>query len=215
MVLNVGGIANITVLPRDYERSVTGFDTGPGNGLMNTWTAQHRHEPYDDEGKWAASGSVNRELLSLLLDDPFFSRTPPKSADRQDFQRAWLQQALTRHPSVTAADVQATLCELTARSIVNAIGEHGGGTQRVLVCGGGIHNKQLLARLESLLSPVVVESTACHGLEPDWVEAVALAWLAKRALQGRAGNVPTVTGADEEVVLGGVYRNSSAESASP
>lgn len=204
VVLNLGGMANITVLPRDTAIPVTGFDTGPGNVLLDGWAARHRGTPYDAEGAWAAGGGVLPALLQRLLADPYFTTPPPKSTGRERFHLDWLEARLegTEDPQ----DVQTTLLELTARSVAQAIADHAAGTEEILVCGGGANNTALMQRLARHLAPRTVHSTAHHGVEPQAVEAMAFAWLARQTLHGAAGNLPAVTGARHPVVLGGVYR---------
>ncbi|MEO7557974.1 MAG: anhydro-N-acetylmuramic acid kinase [Gammaproteobacteria bacterium] len=209
VVVNLGGIANITVLPADPRQSVLGFDTGPASTLMDAWTQQHLHKPMDEDGRWAASGSVVKPLLERLLSDPYFKLAPPKSTGFEYFNLAWLNHKLGKHgAAIPAQDVQATLCELTAASIAQAITEHAPDTRQVLLCGGGVHNQTLLQRLRVLLPTCQMDPTAIYGIEPDWVEAMAFAWLAKQTLEGKAGNLPSVTGAKRAVVLGGVYKGS-------
>lgn len=208
VVLNIGGIANITVLPRDSGQPVIGFDTGPGNALMDAWAMEHLGTPRDDEGRWSASGTINESLLAALLDDPYFALPPPKSTGREYFHLDWLRKVL-RHggmETLLPKDIQATLCELTAASITQAITTFAPDAQQVLVCGGGVHNSMLMRRLRSLSKDCEVASTATFGINPDWVEAIAFAWLAKQTLENKPGNLPSVTGARRAVVLGGVYR---------
>ncbi|MGD8547526.1 MAG: anhydro-N-acetylmuramic acid kinase [Thiohalophilus sp.] len=205
VILNIGGIANITVLPSDPQQSVSGFDTGPGNGLMDAWIHQHYSQAFDRDGEWAASGGVHPGLLERLLHDPYFALPAPKSTGREYFNLPWLQPILDAFPNLAARDVQTTLCELTARSIADAIQQYAESTDEVLVCGGGVHNKYLMQRLAELLTPARVGVTTEGGLDPDWVEATAFAWLAKQSLEHQPGNLPSVTGASHPVVLGGVY----------
>jgi anhydro-N-acetylmuramic acid kinase len=205
VVLNIGGIANITVLPADPAIAVTGFDTGPGNTLMDAWAQQHLDAAMDAGGHWAAGGTCDAQLLEELIQDVYFSSAPPKSTGREYFNLDWL----SRYPSadsIAAQDVQATLCRLTTRTIIEAIEKHAPGTQRLLVCGGGIHNRCLMQQLQTGLPGTRVESTAQYGLDPDWVEAAAFAWLAKQQLAARPGNLPEVTGAARPVVLGTLYK---------
>lgn len=209
VIVNMGGIANLTLLPAategDHDK-VHGFDTGPGNALLDAWTMEHLGEPQDTGGRWAASGSVHEDLLSLLLQEPYFQKPPPKSTGREYFHLAWLRDRLGNLGEVpAAADVQRTLCELTARTVATALEEHGIGGERVLVCGGGAHNPLLLRRLEELLAPRPVAATDDYGVPADWVEAAAFAWLAMRTMEGLPGNLPSVTGARRAVVLGGIY----------
>lgn len=214
VVLNIGGIANITVLPKDPEQAVIGFDTGPGNTLLDYWAQQHLGRPLDSDGAWGGGGHCLPALWEILLDEPYFQRAPPKSTGKELFSPDWLQRRLQKLDSQPAAvDVQATLARLTAHSIAQAVSRHAKGTERVLVCGGGVHNRHLMTLLQELLTEPGtgrVESTDRHGMAPDWVEAMAFAWLARRRLQGRPGNLPSVTGARHPVVLGAVYPGLSA-----
>jgi len=205
-ILNIGGIANLTLLPADTKAMITGFDTGPGNGLMDAWIEQHQQQRYDRDGEWAASGHVHPGLLERLLHDPYFARIPPKSTGREYFNLNWLQPALEPFADLAPRDVQATLCELSARSIAEALQATMESVEEVLICGGGIHNRTLYQRLEELLTPARLTSTAEAGIDPDWVEAAAFAWLARQTLAGQPGNLPSVTGASHPVVLGGIYR---------
>lgn len=204
VVLNIGGIANITVLPAGSD-DVTGFDTGPGNTLLDTWIQVCKGEKFDDGGNWAKSGKISSGLLELLLRDPYFALPPPKSTGFEYFNLMWLRQALSEVGELEDADVQATLCALTARSIADAIQKFAPATAELLVCGGGIDNSELIRWLVSALAAVRVRSTADFGLEPDWVEAVAFAWLARRCLNRETGNLPGVTGASRAAILGGIY----------
>jgi anhydro-N-acetylmuramic acid kinase len=202
VVLNLGGIANITVLGADG--SVGGFDTGPANGLLDAWCQRHRGEPYDRDGTFAASGRVDQPLLDALLDDPYFALVPPKSTGREHFHLDWLA-VQPRLAALAAADVQATLLELSARSVVDAINDRAPSTEEVLACGGGVHNGALMRRLGELLAPRSLLSTARHGIDPDYLEATAFAWLARQRLLGLPGNLPAVTGARGPRVLGALY----------
>ncbi len=202
VVLNLGGIANITVLRADG--GVLGFDTGPANGLMDAWCLRHHGEPFDRNGDFAASGKVDTALLDAMLDEPYFALPPPKSTGREHFHLQWL----ARHERVTAlsaAAVQASLLELSARSITDAIAHHAPDAEEVLACGGGVHNAALMLRLSQLLSPRSLTSTSRHGIDPDFLEATAFAWLARQRLLRLPGNLPTVTGACGPRVLGAVY----------
>lgn len=206
IVLNLGGIANITLLPAGRPDAVSGFDTGPANILMDAWCRQHKNKPYDSGGEWAASGDVHAGLLAQLMNHPFFTLSPPKSTGREDFHPGWLRQELqTLGQSVAAADVQATLLELTAASIAHAIKTTGMAEGDLLLCGGGAFNSTLWHRLHDLLPAWTLHSTADFGLAPNWVEATAFAWLARQTLLGLPGNLPAVTGAAGLRVLGAVY----------
>ena len=206
VILNIGGIANITVLAA-HTNATTGFDTGPGNILLDSWFRKHHGKGFDRNGDWGSSGRLHRPLLDELLAHPFFLQPPPKSTGRETFHLNWLEQVLDRIGSETIQpqDVQRTLAEFTAASITLAIQQYAENTEQVLVCGGGIHNHCLMRRLETMLSPRAVESTTKHGLHPDWIEAVAFAWLAKQTLEDHAGNLPAVTGARHPVILGAIY----------
>ncbi|KGQ20126.1 Anhydro-N-acetylmuramic acid kinase [Lysobacter dokdonensis DS-58] len=200
-VLNLGGIANFTLLPTQGD--VRGFDTGPANALMDAWCELHHGTPFDAHGAFAARGRIDEALLHSLLSDPWFTRPPPKSSGREQFHLDWVRTHM--HGVQTPEDVQATLVELTARTVADALRAQQPETRRILVCGGGVHNPVLLARIAANLPGVHVESTAAHGLDPDFVEAMAFAWLARETLAGRPGNVPAVTGARGPRVLGVVY----------
>lgn len=201
-VLNLGGIANITVVDADHGSS--GFDTGPANTLLDGWVQQQLGQAYDADGAWAASGKVLPELLESLLQDPYFKRPPPKSTGLEYFNLAWLRERLSGR-GYRPKDVQATLVELSARSVAAAVQTYAGSAQQLLVCGGGVHNRLLMKRLAALLAPLPVRSTAALGVDPDFVEACAFAWLARQRLLQQPGNVPQVTGASAPVVLGGIY----------
>jgi len=203
-VVNIGGIANITTLPPDASHAVTGFDTGPGNTLLDGWVRRHCNTAMDSNGDWAAGGHVVDTLLNSLLQDPYFRASPPKSTGREYFNLAWLLDHMNTG-ELSPQDIQATLCELTARTIATAVLQHAGETRRLLVCGGGVHNRHLLDRLAANLPDVAVESTAVYGLDPDWVEATAFAWLAKQTRDGKPGNIPEVTGARRAVKLGRLF----------
>ena len=202
VVLNLGGIANITVL--GPEGQVLGFDTGPANGLLDAWCLEQRGEPFDRDGAFAAAGKVDAPLLEALLADRYFTLPPPKSTGREHFHLAWL----VRQPRVallSPADVQATLLELTAHTVADAIEACAPTATDVLVCGGGVHNSRLMARLAEWLAPRRVASTATHGIDPDYLEAAAFAWLARQRVLGLPGNLPAVTGARGPRVLGALY----------
>ncbi|WP_130621043.1 anhydro-N-acetylmuramic acid kinase [Dyella amyloliquefaciens] len=202
VVLNLGGIANITVL--EAKGRVLGFDTGPANGLMDAWCLRHRGTAYDAGGAFAASGRVDETLLAALLADPYFALPAPKSTGREHFHLAWLE-SHECVASLAAADVQATLLELSARSVTDAINRHAPDAIDVLACGGGVHNGLLMRRLGELLALCKVTTTAEYGIDPDYLEATAFAWLARQRLLGLPGNLPAVTGARGPRVLGAVY----------
>jgi anhydro-N-acetylmuramic acid kinase len=202
-VLNIGGIANLTLLRADG--AMTGFDCGPGNALLDAWSLQHTGQPYDDDGRWAESGRVLPELLATLLGEPFFRQAPPKSTGRDLFNRPWLDAHLSAVPQAAPQDVQATLTELTARACAGEVQRHAPGLQRLLVCGGGALNGQLMGRLQALLPQAQVTSTAAAGLPPQQVEAAAFAWLAMKAVRGEKLALESTTGALGARVLGGIY----------
>ncbi len=200
-VVNIGGIANITIMDGD---NVLGFDTGPGNTLMDIWCQQHLNQAYDRNGDWATSGQVNSELLKTFANDKYFRLPPPKSTGKEHFSAVWLEQKLKHFSNLKAEDTQATLCQLTADSITNAINQHAPNNKLTLICGGGAHNKRLIKSLEQNLNAPLL-STASRGIDPDHVEAIAFAWLARQTLNGLPGNLCRVTGADSTVILGGIY----------
>jgi anhydro-N-acetylmuramic acid kinase len=206
VVVNIGGIANITALQPNHP--ATGFDTGPGNTLLDLWIRRHRNLDYDRGGVWAASGNVDAALLATLLTEPYFASIAPKSTGRELFNMKWLDGHLSRHSATAPADVQATLAELTATTIVTSVDHALHECKQLIVCGGGAHNTDLMARLRRL-SGRSVDTTAAFGIAPDWVEGAAFAWLARARLRNEAGNVPTVTGARSPAVLGGVYLSSA------
>jgi anhydro-N-acetylmuramic acid kinase len=201
VILNIGGIANITVLPGTGP--VTGFDTGPGNLLMDAWATKHLGKRYDGNGDWAASGTVIESLLQSCLDEPFFDLPPPKSTGRDLFNLVWLASKITDR--MTPADVQRTLLELTTVSIADAILKHCDEVDEVYVCGGGAHNAALLNGLRGKLPHASILLTDTLGISADWVEAAAFGWLASQALHRAPGNLPEVTGAKGERILGAVY----------
>jgi anhydro-N-acetylmuramic acid kinase len=201
-VLNIGGIANLTLLP--VRGAVRGFDTGPGNGLMDAWSLRHRDQPFDRGGAFAAIGRSDDLLLARLMAEPWLSQPPPKSTGRDLFHLGWLEARLGA-AALTPADVQATLARFTARTIADALRAELPTCARVLVCGGGVHNPVLLRELSAALPGMVVESTGEHGMDPDFVEAMAFAWLAREFLARRPGNLAAVTGARGPRVLGALY----------
>ncbi len=202
-VVNIGGIANVTLLAADAGGVTAGYDCGPGNALMDEWALLHLGKAQDCEGRFAAQGQVLQPLLAAWLAAPYFHLPPPKSTGRSLFNLDWANALVPDGlAQYAAADVQATLCELTARSISAAIPA---GTGRVLVCGGGVFNSHLMQRLAALLPATKVASTEVAGLPPQWVEAAAFAWLAQRRVNHLPGNLPSVTGASRAAVLGGIY----------
>jgi anhydro-N-acetylmuramic acid kinase len=202
VIANLGGMANITVLTRDS--SVTGFDTGPANRLLDAWIASHEGKEFDAGGAWAATGQVDDTLLRELLDEPYLKLAPPKSTGRELFNLPWLQSKLglfARQP----CDVQATLQQFTAESLADAVRQYAPGAA-LYVCGGGAHNVNLLNAIGLLIAPNRVASTATLGLDPDYVEAAAFAWFAKRTLEGLTSSACSVTGAKGARILGAVHR---------
>lgn len=209
VILNLGGIANVTLLPSRRDEAelgtpVRGFDTGPANALCDAWIRACREAPFDTGGGWAAQGRVDEALLAAMLADPYFRQPPPKSTGTEHFHLEWVQRHL-KGRTLAPEDVQRTLVELSARSVAAAVRETAPRARRLLVCGGGVHNRCLMGRLEANLPGWDVASTATLGVPPDWVEAMAFAWLARETLAGRPGNLPAVTGAREAVVLGAIH----------
>lgn len=201
VIVNVGGIANITDLPP--RGPVTGFDTGPGNVLMDAWIERQRGEPFDRNGAWAEEGRVLPEVLASLLGNEYFRKAPPKSTGRDTLNLGWLERVLSGKES--PQDVQATLLALTADTVVAAVGRYCAGTMEVFLCGGGAHNRALVRRLRHGLAGARVAPTDELGIGADWVEAMAFAWLARQALRREPGNLPDVTGAEGPRVLGAIY----------
>ena len=201
VIVNIGGIANLSDLPA--RGAVTGFDTGPGNVLLDLWIHRHLGEAHDSAGAWAQGGTVLADVLAAMLAEPYFARRPPKSCGRDLFNAAWLEKFPLRRAA--AHDVQATLAELSARSIAGAVDQYCAHADELYVCGGGAHNLDLLERLRRNLPGCRIDTTTALGTDPDWVEAIAFAWLAKQTLEGRPGNLPAVTGAGGERVLGAIY----------
>lgn len=209
VVVNIGGMANITILPAAQDQMVMGFDTGPGNVLMDGWIRRCQGLDYDDNGQWASRGAVNAPLFNACISEPYFSLSPPKSTGRELFDQQWLDRAITLAGGDTIVqkpeDVQATLCELTAWSIAQSILKYAPSADEVFVCGGGYRNGHLMRRLASLLPAANLAGTDQLGLHPDLVEATAFAWLAKQTMNGLPGNLPSVTGALQSVILGAIY----------
>lgn len=201
VILNIGGIANLTDLAPG--KTTTGFDTGPGNLLMDAWIARHQSKPYDKDGAWARSGKAIPALLQRLLAEPYFSAAAPKSTGRDLFNLEWLQQHLNGDEA--PEDVQLTLLALTGESIAAALRNHCPGTQELYICGGGAHNAALLSYLRGTLPQCRVAKTDEMGIAADWMEAIAFAWLAQQAMHLRPGNLPAVTGAKHPCVLGAIY----------
>lgn len=205
-VLNLGGIANLTLLAAG---GVSGFDTGPANCLLDDWYRRHHDGRYDEHGRWAASGRVDEDWLNGLLGEPFFSRLPPKSTGIEHFSPAWLDQRLPDWAEQRASDVQATLAELTARSVVAMLNNTTPPTH-LLVCGGGVHNLDLLDRFKRLLPGVEIGSTAADGIDPDYVEAVLFAWMARERLAMRRVDTRSITGARLPILAGTIVADATS-----
>lgn len=202
VILNIGGIANITLLTATGDCS--GYDTGPGNILLDSWCRQQLGTAYDNNGDWGSGGTVDRALLEQLKSHSFFAQPSPKSTGREEFNLAWLENQLSGF-NLPAQDIQATLMQLTADSIADQINNLGPPICEVLVCGGGVMNSGLMKLLANAMPQSTVCSTSQLGLDPNWVEACAFAWLAKRRIENKTGNLPAVTGASRKTILGGVY----------
>ncbi len=200
-ILNLGGIANLTLL--DSQGNVSGFDTGPGNCLLDGWIRRNKGEPYDADGRWAAQGTVLQPLLMTLLEDPWFSRLPPKSTGVEYFHLRWLENNVALE-GFDPQDIQATLAELTARSVAADIPDS---VSEVLVCGGGVHNSDLICRLKALRPECGFQSTGTHGIDPDCVEAMLFAWLARERLAGQPQDTTSITGARHPVLLGSIHKS--------
>jgi anhydro-N-acetylmuramic acid kinase len=205
-ILNIGGIANLTILPTAGE--VSGFDCGPGNLLLDAWVHHHLGKAFDDDGRWASTGTPNSELLARMLQDPYFAKQPPKSTGRDHFNLHWLNNLMTGL-SLAPEDVQATLLQLTIDSILNALRSFASNTQTLIVCGGGVRNIALLELLKIQarrhLPNLRITSSAEFGIDPQLVESLAFAWLAWAFMQKRPANVPAVTGAKGSRILGALY----------
>ena len=204
-IINIGGIANITYLPKttDQQNSVSGFDSGPGNMLIDAWTKQHLHQDYDADGAWARTGRVNDALLQQMLGDPYLAAPPPKSTGRDLFNDEWLQQQLSKI-TLSPQDVACTLTKLTANSIADALIKFCPPVDEIYLCGGGARNSLLVSELRHNLPNTLIEPTDALGVGVDWVEAAAFAWLAHQTISHRPGNLPAVTGAKGLRILGAI-----------
>lgn len=200
-VINIGGIANISYLS---GKKVIGFDIGPGNTLMDYWCQKNLNNSYDKNGEWAKSGTPNLKLVNHLKQDPYFSLAAPKSTGKEYFSPAWLDEKISHFSVCSINDIQASLCQLTAETISEAIHKQAPDTHHTLICGGGIHNEFLIEAISKNLDQPV-SSTAEFGINPDHVEAMAFAWLARQTLKNLPGNLTEVTGAKNPVILGGIY----------
>ena len=207
IILNIGGIANITVLSPD--RLCMGFDTGPGNVLLDGWCQRHRGNPFDENGNWGAGGTICETLLHQLKGHPYLRQSSPKSTGRELFNLKWLEQQLKEHQNhiefLAPQDVQATLCKFTADTISDCIKSLKCPVDEIFVCGGGAHNRALMKTLRQKLDGLNLRTTKSLGVHPDNVEAAAFAWLAMRRINGLSGNLPSVTGARHSTILGGVF----------
>lgn len=199
VIVNIGGIANITILPKAKSQPVTGFDCGPGNTLMDAWIRLQQQQAFDTDGNFASSGKTETKLLATLLQDEYFQLPAPKSTGFEYFNLKWLNKFI--HHEVSSADIQSTLCDLTAVSIIRAINQYAADTEEIYICGGGINNLELMRRLQAI-SRCPIVSTEKLGVPPQWVEAMAFAWLAYRHKHQLSANLPSVTGACRAVPLG-------------
>ena len=202
-ILNLGGIANISWLPGDENQMVSGFDTGPGNALLDAWCQDQTGKPFDQNGRWSSEGAVNQELLRDMLTDAYFALPAPKSTGKEKFNLQWLKTYLSRHPDIAAADIQRTLLELTVMTIVRQL--PASNALNIFVCGGGVHNDELMSALRHACVSHSVSITDELGIDTQWVEAIAFAWLAQQTLAKLPGNLPDVTGASGNRVLGATY----------
>jgi len=203
--LNIGGIANLTVLGPQLAQDVLGFDCGPGNALLDAWCQQHRGQAFDASGTWAAAGRVDAALLEVLLQEPYFALPAPKSTGRDLFNSNWLDEQLARVQPLAPVDVQATLTELSAKVCADSVQRYGSASHELIVCGGGDYNLHLMRRLQANLPALRVGSSLDHGLPPLQVEATAFAWLARKAVLRETGSLETVTGAQGARILGAIY----------
>jgi anhydro-N-acetylmuramic acid kinase len=202
MIVNIGGMANLTFLPAHADNAIIGYDTGPGNTLIDKWIQQQNNQPYDVDGQWARSGQLDEALLARMLEDDYFAQPAPKSTGREKFNLDWLAAFIT--PTMAPQDVQHTLVHLTAKSLANEVSQITDSGE-IYLCGGGSHNGFLLATIAFYLPEFTVLNTHALGVNPDWVEAMAFAWLARAYVQRQPGNVPSVTGAQRSAVLGSFY----------
>src|SRR5690606_5415188 len=205
-VVNIGGISNVSLLQQG-ENPLLGFDTGPGNVLMDSWIGLIQGKSYDQNGSWAASGTVNRRLLESMLQDAFFRLPAPKSTGRELFNLPWLMGHLEPLNGLDDCDVQATLLELTARSIAESTDWHSEQIEEILLCGVGSPNRSLLIRLQTLIRPLPILTSDSAGLPPDCLEGVAFAWMARKACRAESIDCRAVTGPSRPCLLGGIYRS--------
>ena len=209
VVLNMGGIANITILANEGNEPTMGFDTGPANTLLDSWTRIHLNKEFDQDGAWAQQGMVHKKLLESLLKHPYFRQVPPKSADVKQFDIKWLENFVQMFTNIDAKDVAATLVALTVHSITSAINHWAKDTKQVVACGGGCKNTYLMQQLAKQLQTITLHTSDEFGIGADWVEATAFAWLAHQTLLQQPGNAPRSTGAKGARILGGVYYGGS------
>ena len=203
IILNIGGMANLTLIPAKAD--VIGFDTGPGNALLDDWIQINLGKEYDEDSNWGLSGEINKNLLDVMLNDPYFAKIPPKSTGREYFNINWLNSLVDQTKTkIVAQDIQATLLELTLQTIIDAINRFTHKAGEVLVCGGGAANKTLMGKLQDKLD-IEITTTEKYGLSPDCIEAVTFAWLAKQRIEVKPANLPSVTGAKKKAILGGIY----------
>ena len=203
-IINIGGMANISYLPKNNQQDTAGFDTGPGNTLLDSWCQQETGRNFDSNGEWARSGKLSEQLLNNMLKDPYFSQSIPKSTGREYFNLDWINQQL-KNETIEAKDVQNSLTELTAKTIIDAIDRHFPETSQLVLCGGGVHNDFLKDRLQEHSAKRSLLDTSEFGIDPNWVEAAAFAWFAHCCLNNIPANEPLVTGARSRVVLGAIY----------
>ncbi len=204
-VLNLGGIANLSVLPADASLPVLGFDCGPGNALMDAWCQRHTGQSFDASGNWAAGGQCIPDLLQQLKDEPYFSQIPPKSTGRDLFSQTWLARKLQNFATSQPQDIQTTLTELTASACAESVERYAQNSNLLIVCGGGAFNQHLLQRMQVHLPTHQVSTSERFGLPPMQVEAAAFAWLARQTIHRLPGNLPSVTGAAGPRILGAIY----------
>jgi anhydro-N-acetylmuramic acid kinase len=202
-IVNIGGFANVTVLSKN--KGIKGFDTGPGNVLIDAWALQHIHKSYDENGLWARQGKIHPNLLAALLSDPYFNKQPPKSTGRDNFNLNWLNQYLEKYQALPAEDIQATLTELSAKSIIEAIKQYAANTDAIYICGGGAANTYLMERLQHNADTIAVHTTQKLNIDPHWLEAMLMAWLAKQRLEHHKLNLSEITGSTAPHLVGTVY----------
>lgn len=203
-ILNLGGIANLTYIPTNPGEKMIGFDTGPANTLLDQWCEKNTGQSFDKNGDWARSGKIIPTLLEKMLDDAYFQKPFPKSTGREYFNLDWLYKKIN-HEIYSNEDIQATLTELTAKTVADAIKNLSSHAHTIYLCGGGANNTFLIERLQFHLSDAEILSTETVGIHPQWIECAAFAWLAKQTIEKKPGNVTNVTGAEKESILGGVY----------